>query len=100
MSQGDAGRIWEERFFPVSPLGPTPAPGRALVSAPGLAPTLRRLEKNLPGVALQGTIARDGEIWLLAFETGRQGEGLLDLSAAADDELLRVASESWRYRWR
>lgn len=95
LSGPEAARIWEQRFFPVSPLGPTPTPGRAVVWAPGLAPVLRELERGR--AAVQGTVARAGEVWLLAFDSGEDA-GLLDLEA--DGELLRAAGGSWRHSWR
>jgi FAD/FMN-containing dehydrogenase len=91
----EAGRIWKRRFFPAGPLGPTPTPGRALVQAARLTPTLVELERKLPGVAIQGTAARWGEVSLLAFDPAKGSAGLVDLSAATDVKLMRLASRSW-----
>jgi len=95
LPRDEADRIWERRFFPAGPLGPTPTPGRALVQAACLAPTLVELERKLAGVAIQGTAARWGEVSLLAFDPAKGSAGLVDLSAATDVELMRVASRSW-----
>lgn len=100
LSPPEAQRIWEQRFFPVEPLGPTPRPGRALVQGARLAPTLVEIERELAGVAIQGTVARMGEVALLAFDPSRESPGLMDLAATTDIELLQVAGRSWGpWRW-
>jgi FAD/FMN-containing dehydrogenase len=91
----EAHRIWERRFFPVTPLGPTPAPGRAFLQAARLAPTLVKLERKLGRVAIQGTVTRTGEVSLLAFDPAKGSAGLVDLSAATDIELLQVGGHYW-----
>jgi glycolate dehydrogenase FAD-linked subunit len=95
VSREKAQRIWDQRFFPAEPLGPTPTPGRAFVQGARLAPTLVKLERKLAGVAIQGTIARMGEVSLLAFDPAKGSAGLVDLSAATDIELVRLAGRSW-----
>jgi hypothetical protein len=91
----EARRIWEQRFFPAFPLGPTPMPGRTFVRGARLAPTLAKLERELVGVAIQGTVARMGEVALLAFDPAKGSAGLVDLSATTDIELVRLAGRSW-----
>ncbi len=91
----EADRIWEQRFFPADPSGPTPTPGRAFVQGARLAPTLLELERKLARVAIQGTVARWGEVSLLAFDPAKGRAGLVDLSGATDIKLLRTASRSW-----
>ena len=61
----DAYRAWGERFFPVAPSRPTPVLSyRAIVSVTEIPAVLKdRTEK-----AIQGTIARSGEVLLLAFD--------------------------------
>lgn len=79
---------------------PTPTPGRALVQGARLALTLVEIERELAGVAIQGTVARMGEVALLAFDPSKESPGLMDLSAATDIELLQVAGRSWGpWRW-
>ena len=90
-----AGRIWEQRFFPAHPSGPTPTPGRAFIRVARLAPTLAELERKLAGVAVQGTVARMGEVALLAFDPSEGGKALVDLSTTTDIELVRLAGRSW-----
>lgn len=100
LSPPEAQRIWEQRFFPVDYLGPTPRPGRALVQGARLVPTLVEIEQKLAGVAIQGTVARMGEVSLLAFDPAKESPGLMDLSATTDIELLQVAGRSWGpWRW-
>jgi hypothetical protein len=62
----------------------------ALSSKARLAPTLVKLERELAGVAFQGTIARMGEVSLLAFDPAKGSAGLVDLSATTDIELLQA----------
>jgi len=64
----EALRVWEQRFFPASHLGPTPRPGRALVRGERLAETLLEIESKLAGIAIQGSVSRWGEVSLLAFD--------------------------------
>jgi len=58
-------------------------------------PTLAELERELVGVAIQGTVARMGEVALLAFDPAKGSAGLVDLSATTDIELVRLAGRSW-----
>ena len=97
LSREEADRIWERRFFPAGPLGPTPTPGRAFVQGARLAPTLVELDRKLAGVAIQGTAARWGEVSLLAFDPAKGSAGLVDLSAATDIKLMQLASRSWMH---
>ena len=60
-----------------------------------LGPTLAELERELVGVAIQGTVARMGEVALLAFDPAKGSAGLVDLSATTDIELVRLAGRSW-----
>jgi hypothetical protein len=78
----EAQRVWEQRFFPASHLGPTPRPGRALVRGKRLAQTLVEIERRFVGVAIQGSVSRWGEVALLAFDPaeGSTGLGYADLS--------------------
>jgi hypothetical protein len=95
VSHEEARRIWEQRFFPAEPLGPTPTPGRAFIRGARLAEVLAELERQLVGVAIQGTVARMGEVSLLAFDPAKGSAGLVDLSATTDIELVRLAGRSW-----
>jgi glycolate oxidase len=90
VTREEAHRIWERRFFPAEPLGPTPTPGQAFLQGARLASTLVKLERKLAGVAIQGTLAQMGEVSLLAFDPAKASAGLVDLSAATDIELLQT----------
>jgi hypothetical protein len=94
-SREEADRIWDTRFFPVSPLGPTPTPGRGFVRGSRLSETLLEIERKLAGVVLQGTLSVWGEVSLLAFDPSEGSTGLVDLSAATDIELVQMAGRSW-----
>jgi glycolate oxidase len=89
----EAHRVWEQRYFAARPTGPVP--GRAFVQGARLAPTLVELERKLAGVAIQGTVARWGEVSLLAFDPAKGDAGLVDLSTATDIELVRLGGRSW-----
>jgi hypothetical protein len=86
----EAYSIWEQRFFPAEPVGPIPTPGRAFLQGARLPLTLVKLERKLAGVAIQGTVARTGEVSLLAFDPAKGSAGVVDLSATTDIELLQV----------
>jgi hypothetical protein len=71
LAAADAYRVWGERFFPVAPSHPTPVPtDRLLVAAEDLANVLGRFSPK----AVQGTVARSGEVHLLAFEARREDQ--------------------------
>ena len=95
LARREARRVWEQRFFPVSHLGPTPRPGRALVRGERLANVLLEVERRFAGVAIQGSVSRWGEVSLLAFEPAEGSEGVVDLSDVTDTELVQLAGRSW-----
>ena len=65
LGAADAHRVWGERFFPVAPSRPTPEPtDRVLADARDLPKVLERLSRR----AVQGTVARSGEVLVLAFD--------------------------------
>jgi len=65
LGAADAHRVWGERFFPVAPSHPTPEPtDRVLADARDLPKVLERLSRR----AVQGTVARSGEVLVLAFD--------------------------------
>ena len=71
LAAADAYRVWGERFFPVAPSHPTPVPtDRVLVAVEDLANVLDQFSPK----AVQGTVARSGEVLLLAFDTRREDQ--------------------------
>ena len=71
LATADAYRVWGERFFPVAPSHPTPLPtDRVLVGVEDLAKVLDRFSSK----AVQGTVARSGEVHLLAFDANREDQ--------------------------
>ena len=96
----EAQRVWEQRFFPASHLGPIPRPGRALVRGARLAQTLMEIERRFAGVAIQGSVSRWGEVVLLAFDPAEGSKGVVDLSSVTDAELVQLAGRSWMPRRR
>jgi len=64
----EAHRVWGERFFPIAPSHPTPRVIRELVSIAKLPETLISARSRPGHVAIQGTVARSGEILLLTFD--------------------------------
>jgi FAD/FMN-containing dehydrogenase len=71
LSAAEAHRAWGERFFPVTPsvLPPLfPALSRDLVSLVDLPQKLSEVEDRPGNAAIQGTVARSGEVLLLSLE--------------------------------
>ena len=67
----DAHRVWGERYFPIRPsnLPPIfPVLSREFSSLSELPRKLEQVEDSATSVALQGTIARSGEILLLTLD--------------------------------
>ncbi len=67
-----AHRAWGERFFPVAPSRPAPTAERALVPLAMLAEVLDGSTRGDEGNAVQGTVARSGEVLLLDLGLGEQ----------------------------
>lgn len=65
----EAWRVWGTRFFPVEPAHPTPHAARRFVTVEGLP---QALDYSRPQDHLQGTVARSGEVLLLAL--GDEGD--------------------------
>jgi hypothetical protein len=71
LSAAEAHRAWGERFFPVTPsvLSPRfPALSRDLVSLVDFPQKLSEVEDRPGNAAIQGTVARSGEVLLLSLE--------------------------------
>jgi FAD/FMN-containing dehydrogenase len=69
LGAAEAHRVWGERFYPVAPSRPVPEVLREFVPLDGLSRTLGAR----PDAAVQGTVARSGEVLLLALEAARTG---------------------------
>jgi FAD/FMN-containing dehydrogenase len=71
LDAADAYRLWSERFFPMGPSRPSPEPtDRVLAPVGDLPGVLDRLSRG----AVQGTVARSGEVLLIALdEASREG---------------------------
>jgi FAD/FMN-containing dehydrogenase len=66
----DAYRAWGERFFPIAPSRPTPVlSDRAFIRVGEIPDALKRHANE----AVQGTVARSGEVLMLAFDPGDEG---------------------------
>ena len=68
-----AHRVWGERFFPVSPARATPAAERALVPLSELAGSLTGTDGPPRVDAVQGAVARSGEVLLLTLKAEEAG---------------------------
>jgi FAD/FMN-containing dehydrogenase len=69
----DAHRVWGERYFPIRPSNPpsvSPVLSREFSSLAELPQKLKQVEYSATSVALQGTIARSGDILLLTLAAG------------------------------
>jgi hypothetical protein len=65
----DAYRVWGERFFPIVPSHPTPVLSeRAFIRVADIPVALKRHATE----AVQGTVARSGEVLMLAFDPGEE----------------------------
>jgi glycolate oxidase len=69
----DAYRVWGERFFPVAPSHPTPAPERALVPLTELTGVLDGMQDRPEENVVQGTVSRSEEVLLLTFDAREEG---------------------------
>jgi hypothetical protein len=63
----DAYRVWGERFFPIAPSRPTPVLSERAFIQVGEIPAALKSHAN---EAVQGTVARSGEVLMLAFDPG------------------------------
>ena len=72
LAAAKAYRAWGERFFPVAPSHPTPSPARELVHLSKLSEGLVDAESRSPHAAVQGTVARSGEVLLLTFDARKE----------------------------
>ncbi|CAN5856721.1 hypothetical protein BH23ACT11_BH23ACT11_04650 [soil metagenome] len=84
LDAAEAYRIWGSRFFPVAPGRPTPAPGRVLVPAPRIGAVLDHLIDAPAEPAVLGSVARDGSVLLLAFNSFGS-EGILQSLGGGDE---------------
>ena len=67
-------RVWGERFFPMAPSRPTPTSAqRTLVPMTELAEALLATRGHSTDTAVQGTVARTGEVLLLTFDAQKEG---------------------------
>jgi FAD/FMN-containing dehydrogenase len=76
LSAAEAHRAWGTRFFPVTPsaLPPRcPALSRDLVSLVDLPQKLGEAQDRPGNAAIQGTVARSGEVLLLSLEDQEEG---------------------------
>jgi len=75
LSAAEAHRAWGERFFPVTPsdLPPRfPVLSRDLVSLVDFPQKLGEVEDRPGNAAIQGTVARSGEVLLLSLENNEE----------------------------
>jgi FAD/FMN-containing dehydrogenase len=93
LASAEAYRSWGARFFPVGLTGDLPSPASAVVPVPGLEGALPRLAKETSHLAVQGSVARGGEVLLISFRIGA-GRRLETPEEADREALLRVAQEA------
>ena len=93
LTSAEAYRSWGARFFPAGLTGNLPSPASAVVPAPGLEEALPRLAKETPNLAVQGSVARGGEVLLISFRIGAGGR--LETPGREDRErLLAIAGQA------
>ena len=67
-------RVWGERFFPTAPSRPTPTSAqRTIVPMSEVAEALLATRGHSTDTAVQGTVARTGEMLLLTFDAQKEG---------------------------
>jgi FAD/FMN-containing dehydrogenase len=69
----EAYRVWEERFFPAVTRQPIPKVTREFVSVAELPEAFSGAQGRVGHLAIQGTVARSGEVLLLSFDTHQKG---------------------------
>jgi len=67
----DAYRAWGERFFPIAPSRPTPVLSDRTFIQVGEIPVPLKGHEN---EAVRGTVARSGEVLMLAFDPDQEGQ--------------------------
>ena len=68
LAAAEAYRVWGERFLPAVPSQPVPKVSREFVSVAELPEALGGAQDRPGRVAIQGTVARSGEVLLLTFD--------------------------------
>lgn len=89
LGRAEAYRVWGARFFPTGAPNAPHSFATALVPDFGVKDTLERLESEPQSFAVQGTVARDGEVLLLVFAAGGR-----DLDENGREAVARAARES------
>ena len=69
----EAYRVWGERFFPAVPSHPIPRVTRQFVSVAELPQMFSGVDDRPDRTAVQGTVARSGEVLLLTFDVREEG---------------------------
>jgi FAD/FMN-containing dehydrogenase len=69
LGAAEAYRVWGQRFFPVAPSHPTPSASREFVSVGNLLEVFGEAVSRPEHTALQGSVARTGEVLLLSVDT-------------------------------
>jgi glycolate oxidase len=93
LSSAEAYRTWGARFFPAGLTGDLPPPAQAVVPVAGLEEALLQLEKEAPQLAVQGSLARGGELLLTTFRIGT-GERLEMPDEGDRGALLRISRQA------
>jgi glycolate oxidase len=73
LAAAEAYRVWGERFFPAVPSHPIPRVVRSFVPIAELSEALGPASDRPKHAAIQGTVARSGEVLLLAFDDQEEG---------------------------
>ena len=73
LAAAEAYRVWGERFFPAVPSQAIPKVTREFVSVTDLPEALGEAQDRPGRVAIQGTVARSGEVLLLTFDARAEG---------------------------
>ncbi|MGF1472289.1 MAG: FAD-binding oxidoreductase [Rubrobacteraceae bacterium] len=91
LDAAETARIWDNRFFPVVPDRPPPAPGRVLVPVPRVGEVLDLLRSGPTEPAILGSVTRDGSVLLLAFKSSGTEGVLQSLDGGDEAGLVGIA---------
>lgn len=75
LAAAEAYLVWGQRFFPAVPSHPIPRVTRRFVSVAELPQTFPGAGDRPERTAVQGTVARSGEVLLLTFDAREEGWG-------------------------
>ncbi|MHA2225851.1 MAG: FAD-binding and (Fe-S)-binding domain-containing protein [Candidatus Hodarchaeales archaeon] len=92
LDQTIANHEWEERYYPmrIKRLGPTLVPSEGISKTNRIADVLKKSEKALKGIAIEGIMTTPEEIVLLTFNLGDERSWGYSLSYSRSLKFIRI----------